>query len=221
MVDLLYIDEEPEQANKLVRAAAQSGFFDQNSVKAMQPLPTVSETIEAINEIGCRVLVTDFRLNEFAPEVTYFGTELVAAYQAIHDGFPCFVTTSFANDAIDSTHDANTVFSKAEAFATPKEEQPLPFFKRVRKKITEYEDMLEALSNRHSALLKKLEKDTLTPVERDELLRLDDQIEKALNSEHKMALDLRERALEPMSDLIRKTQKFLEDLEKGIEDGSE
>jgi hypothetical protein len=221
MVELVYVDEQPEQGNSVIRAAVQSKFFEQNAVIAIEPRPTLEETMAAIDDLKCKVLITDYRLSEFAPNVTFSGTDLVARYQSLHVGFPCFVTTSFANDAADEAVDVNLVYAKSEVLLAPDADRPLPFFHRVRKKIEEHESLLVTLTDRHAELLAKLTSDGLSEKETDELLNIDSRLETLFHSECVMTPDLKRLALQPMAELISKAEQLIADISIELnQDGS-
>jgi hypothetical protein len=209
MIELVYIDEQPEQRHAIHRAAALSNFFDQNAVVTLHPSPTLTETIAAIEDLDCKVLISDYMLSEYAPDVTFLGTELVAKYQELHLGFPCFVTTSFAQDAADKLSDLDLIYTKSEVLDTT---QPLPFFRRVRKKIEEYDRKIGGYSIRHADLLLKLRTGKITGPETNELLDIDGMLERMLHAESAMTPDLKRLAMKPMSDLISKTEELIADI---------
>lgn len=222
MLEIIYVDEQKSQANAVVRAAVQSDYFNQAGVKSIEPLETTEETMDLIDELGCKALITDFRLSEFAPHVKFNGADLVTQFQERHEGFPCFVTTSFANDAADEDIDVNLVFPKSDALkAVGGEHQTLPFFLRVRKKITEYDNLVTSLTARHSELLAKLGASALTETEAEELVSLDGQLERMLRADSSLPDSVKVFAMKPMTDLISKTEELIADISRTMQQGGE
>ena len=88
----------------------------------------------------CSALIADYRLSEHMAGVEFNGAELVQEYQRRFDRFPCFVATSFAEEAIQESIDTNIVFPKSDFLrAGGSGESPdseLPFFVRCAGKWT-------------------------------------------------------------------------------------
>jgi hypothetical protein len=223
MPELLYIDEVSGQRNLVLQAAVRSKHFSQTTVKGEEPRATIAETIELIESLGCKVLIADFRLKEFAPHVEFNGDELISAFLERHEGFPCFVTTARADEAADGDIDVNLVFSKSEALREDDDVHTLPFFLRVRKKIEEYEEHLMELRTAHESLITKLLAGELQTEEAKELISIDSELERMLRTDSALPAEVKQIALQPMTDLIAKTTQLLEDITAELEqkeDGS-
>ena len=220
MVELVYVDEQPGQAHHVLRRAVASKQFSVAQVKTIMPASTMDETIDEILSSHCKVLITDYRLSEHKADVQYNGAELVREFQRRFDRFPCFVTTAFAGEAVDEAIDTNIVFPKSdflgeEVGGDRRSRSDLPFFVRVRKKISEYDAFVAAAMEEWRWLGKKQEQgDGLTAQEVERLLELDDKLE-ALHGRHvaveghlkRNALDTFERIIEKAETLIAKIER--------------
>lgn len=222
MPRLVYVDEQDDQRRTMLRAAILSEEFADGEVQSLDPLPELDDMVGQIEDLRPEVVITDYRLTEYKAGIKYSGIELVAALQQRHKGFPCFVTTGFASDAAGeaaSTVDINTIYAKSETQVTSADsENTLPFFKRVRLKVDAYNALLQKLEAEHAALRAKLEKSTLTPAEVERLLIIDGEMEAMLGAQHSLPAELKRVALEPLTQIVGKAEKFLSDLEKAYGD---
>ena len=222
MVELVYVDEQEMQARQVLRSAVASKQFEQNEVKDLMPAPGLDETIQLVLAQDCKVLITDYRLSDHKPDVEFSGADLVREFQRRFDRFPCFVTTSFPEEAVTEPIDTNIIFPKSDFLggdADVEEEQvsELPFFVRVRKKIAEYETFVSRSIQEWRKLLNKSRNEgELNSQDVERLLELDDMLE-ALHGKH-VAVEhhLKRRAIEPFDRLIESTEKLIDKIESEI-----
>lgn len=223
MAELVYIDEQRAQAGQVLRSAVASGEFTRDQVWAIAPEGTLEDTIQQIVELHCKVLITDYRLSDHKPDVEFNGADLVRAFRDRFIDFPCFVTTSFPDQAIDETLDTNMVFPKSD-FLDREEAQnsELPFFKRVRKKIAEHErQVAEAQAELEHLSSQALERD-LDAGETQRFLDLDSYLEGVLGAQFAIERHVKVRALEPFDRLIGQTEELIEKIKNELgqpEDG--
>lgn len=210
MAELIYIDEQKAQAGQVLRRAVASGEFTQEQVYALEPESTLEGTIQKILELHCKVLITDYRLSDHKPDVEFNGAELVREFRDRFADFPCFVTTSFPDQAIEETIDTNLVFPKSDFLdREPQENSELPFFKRVRKKISEYERQVADAQSELQALSKLAIERDLEAHEAQRLLDLDSYLESVLGAQYAIEQHIKKRALEPFDRLIGQTEVLL------------
>ena len=100
--NILFIDEESTQHDQFM------DYFEQVCPEIVPqcefPLATVDEMLQRIEELSPDAVVTDFRLNEMRIDihynVKYNGIDLINAIREQREGFPCFVITSFDDEAV-------------------------------------------------------------------------------------------------------------------------
>ena len=216
MTEIIYIDEQSDQRWEVVRAAVHSGLFTQNQVEAIEPSNSLDETIDTILGYKCKVLITDYRLNEHKAGVEFNGIDLIREFQKRFDMFPCFVTTSFAGAASEDGFDINIIFPKSDFIDSNNRASTLPFFKRVRIKIEEYEQSLEQKKSKLRELMSKLKTENLSASDVQKLLDLDSQLEAMLGANHSIEKHLKEKAMEPFRNLISKTEDLIEKIEEEL-----
>ena len=222
MADLVYVDEQDTQANQVLRSAVASGQFAQNEVAMVIPAPTIRESIELILEHSCKVLIVDYRLSEYKPDVQFTGTELVRAFQQRFARFPCFVTTSFAAEAINEPIDTNVIFPKSDFLDNilPEEEvirSEIPFFLRVKKKIAAYESFVDSTISEWKELSAKGNREELTAAEVERLIQLDDVIEALHGKDVAIQTHIKKHALVPFHRLIGKAEALIKKIESEID----
>ena len=223
MAELVYVDEQSGQARQVLRSAVASDQFTMDQVAEVMPASGIDETIELILAHECKVLITDYRLSEHKADVEFTGADLVRAFQRRFDRFPCFVTTAFAEEAVDEPIDTNIIYPKSDFLGGDRvvEEgrvSDLPFFVRVRKKIAEYETFVsEAVQEWTDLLSKNEDKEGLNAQDAERLLELDDILE-ALHGRH-VAVEghLKRNALESFDRIIEKAEVLIDRIENEIE----
>ena len=226
MAELVYVDEQPAQANQVLRSAVASKQFTEDEVAKVIPAASIEETIDVILAHHCKVLITDYKLSEHKADVEFTGAELVREFQRRFDRFPCFVTTSFAKEAVDSALDINIIFPKSDFLdidmasdiaGEASRESELPFFVRVKKKISEYEAFVDSTTREWKQLTAKSEKESLSAEEAERLIQLDDLVE-ALSGKHLTVENhLKRQALEPFQRIIETAEALIKKIEKEID----
>lgn len=180
------------------------------------PKPDLDEFVQELLNSGAEAFVVDFRLNEYRTEVegliTYNGSDLIERILAFRKGFPCFVLTSFDEDAVQKTEDVNYVYPKD---ILVKELGQTTFTEKVRIQIEHYQAALRKNSERFEALLKRSMTQELTEAEESELLRLDSFLESALNGHESLPPEKKSKlAIGKIDELIYSTNELLKVLKE-------
>lgn len=222
MAELVYVDEQEAQANQVLRSAVTSEQFNQNEVVSIIPAASIDETIELILSYQCKVLITDYRLSEHKADVEFNGADLVREFQRRFDRFPCFVTTAFADQAVDDELDINIIFPKSDFLGgdlagESLQKSELPFFMRVRKKINEYEALVEITKQELEQLTEKSEKESLSAEEAERMIKLDELVEGFSGKHVSVESHLKRQALEPFQRIIKTAEALIEKIEKEID----
>ncbi len=221
MPEIVYVDEQPSEANQVLRSAVNSGYFTQDQVTAVPPNPTLEETIESILPHGCKALIADYRLSEHMASVQFTGVELVREYQRRFHEFPCFVATSFADEAIRESIDANIVFPKSEFLlasdSSESSDSEVPFFLRVRRKVDEYTSLMELTVSEFNKLAAASAKGELGSEKVERLLRLDDMVERLRGQHLALPSHLKKgQALATFGDLIERAEMLIHRIENQL-----
>lgn len=218
MYKLLFIDEENDDIEDFIDYIEEKDLEDLFEVKSIYPLDSLENMIEEIISIHPDAIVTDFMLNEIKTSikynVPYNGTELVKAFSEIREDFPCFVLTSFDDQAVSESDDVNIVYIKGILHGSEKDTKAKAnFLDRVKNQIIHYQVKLEKAEFRLLELIKKSENAFLDAPEKDELLRLDTLIENALDKKNNISKTAKsELQSEPLSELLKKVDELTKTL---------
>lgn len=182
------------------------------------PQPDLDEFVQELLHSEAEAFVVDFRLNEYRTEVerpiTYNGSELIEKILEIRKGFPCFVLTSFDEDAVQQTIDVNYVYPKG-ILNPDKQPGKITLADKIRVQIEHYQANLAKQNERFHGLLAKSEEVSLTEAEENELLKLDSFLESSL--EHRESLSPEKKsqlAVGKIDELIHSTQELLKALKE-------
>ena len=200
-----------------------SGQFTRNQVAVVLPERRLDATIELILTHHCKALIADYRLSDYMSEVEFSGVDLVMEYRRRFDGFPCFVATSFAGEAIQESIDTNIIFPKSD-FLRAKSGEPseseLPFFVRVRRKLEEYRSYEDATVAEFNELASRNERGELTPPQLERLIELDGIVERLCGKGVALPSHLKGRPLAVFGDLIGRAEALAKRVKRALEDES-
>lgn len=203
---IAYIDESQDEIRKFQRRV-----YDVFDVITFFPKTNLEEFVDELLGSDADAFVSDFRLNEYRIDINepinYSGAELVERLLNIRQGFPCFVLTSFDNDAIQETSDVNYVYSKD---VLTEEKQTSKFAERIRVQVEHYKNNVDALQSRFLDLVEKSENEDLTEEEENELLSIDTLLEKSINLKNALPDEKkRQLAIGKIDELIASTSDLL------------
>ncbi|EAY29201.1 hypothetical protein [Microscilla marina] len=206
MYKIAYVDEAPAERR-------QFQFYMHNesdiNVIPIEPVEHIDNLILKIIEAKVDALVVDFDLTDQNPVIDYKGDEVVDKLLKKREGFPVFIFTNFDEDAMDESYDVNIVYDKKlmsdEAFA-----DQIKFKERLKKQVKHYRHKLNVKEQRLLELINKRDSEGLTGVEEDELIDLDDTIQKALDKSLLMPRGIKTSTSdEKLTSLLKKTDEIL------------
>lgn len=217
---ILFVDEQQEDIDSFkdyIEEKDLEGIFE---VRASYPAESLDKIVEEIMNMNVDAVITDFRLNEYKENihynVPYDGTQLVKRIVDEREDFPCFVLTSFDDEAIGESEDVNIVYIKGILHGTEKETNArASFLDRLKNQIIHYQLKLKKAEARLIELLEKSEKEKLDALEEEELLQLDSLIEKSLDKKYIVPeVVKRTKESESLSQLLRAVDELKKKLDK-------
>lgn len=208
-----YIDENSRDIRNFKRRV-----YETLDVIGFIPKPDLDEFVQELLNSEAEAFVVDFRLNEYRTEVegpiTYNGSELIEKILETRKGFPCFVLTSFDEDAIQQTVDVNYVYPK-DILNPDKQPGKITLAEKIRVQIEHYQANLAMQNERFQALLAKSESKGLTEAEENELLKLDSFLESAFDDRESLSPEKKSQlAIGKIDELIHSTHELLKALKK-------
>ncbi|MDX2306420.1 MAG: hypothetical protein NW226_26665 [Microscillaceae bacterium] len=201
---IAYIDEFDQDTKQFQRYADQD--FE---IIPLLPTENIDDLIAQILESEVDAVIIDFDLTERNSNIQYKGDEVVRKILEIREDFPVFIFTSFDEQAIQQNDDVNMVYEK-DVMSEPELNKKIKFKERVKKQIEHYKQKFEDRKKRLQELNEiKLTK-TLTAYEEEELIELDDFIERYVSKKNKTPKKLKYReGSEQLSELIKNTEEIL------------
>lgn len=186
MFKIFFIDEQQDDIDAFNDYVDENNLSGEFEVTDMFPLNDLNEMIMKIMKSGADAVVTDYMLNEIKTEINYnvpyTGAELVKKLLGERVGFPCFVLTSFDDQAIHESNDVNLVYIKGILHETEKDSKAkATFLDRVKNQILHHRKLISNAEERLLSLIEKNENQSLDCYEEEELIELDSLIESSLD----------------------------------------
>jgi len=214
---VIYVDENDGARQDFYADAFFSEKFSE--VVVLAPRPALSEMLEDLMAYNFDALVSDFRLADASP-VEYDGNELVQAFSTTRKGFPCFIRTSFDDDALHVVDDVNLVYSK-ENGGTDSGRAGL--FDRVVLQVQRQRERLEKSVNELERLMERAP-DELTSHEVDRVVELDSYIEGYMGADHQAANSYKRSLFvnhisDRQSNIIADTERLIVEIRRVLNGG--
>lgn len=210
-----YVDEDINQVKKYQRRFKKLGFevIGYDFERGM----TLQELMNQLYSSDIDLLMIDYKLDE-SNKVTFNG-EAVA--NEIYDNKPLFPHIIFTNkkdDAEPHVEDWKIIFDKDEIFneGEEDEEKVIHFITTLERSIQQYRKHIQKRKDEISDLLKKGEKNGLTPKEQDSLISLQREL-RDLDKSQKKEIPEKLISFEKLEDLSQTRKEAEEFLRKLIE----
>lgn len=216
---IVYVDEDEDAREDFYIDAKRTKFF--RKIIVLPPEPTLEEMVANLVQINFEALISDFRLAD-AAGTDYDGSALVAKFLEIRTGFPCFIRTSYDNEALHAADDVNRVYSK-EIEVDGVGGRPL--FERINLQIQRQRRQMEEWSGELEELL-KVNRAMLSAPEIDRIIELDGLIEANMGGEHEIAqttkmLLLEGSFFERQNELLTATEELIDRIKKNLNSDNE
>lgn len=212
MYKVIYIDEERHQAGICYQSMKIAGFSEVFEFNHEFPLKDLESQIERIKELAPDVIISDHKLNDQKEDIEYdvdfTGVQLREEIVDMWRDFPCFVTTSYESDAIESVDEnVHYIYPKSEWSGDASQQKVQIFWKRVRLQVKIYQ---AKLANSKTRFIELSEKESLKESEILELEKLDDFLTGALHEDLFLSKKIKSKSsIESISDLITKAENIL------------
>lgn len=196
MYKILFIDEQKGDIDDFKDYVEAANSKENISVDAEYPLEDINEMIQLVIKHNPDAIVTDFMLNEYKEDidynVPYNGVQLVREFMSIREGFPCFVMTSFDDNAIKESEDVNMVYIKDILHGSERKTQAKAnFLVRVESQILHYKSKIQNAETEVLRLLQLRSKGKATMEEENELIRLDHFLEVSIDKKSSMPAEFK------------------------------
>ncbi|WP_321778112.1 hypothetical protein [Sulfurimonas sp.] len=220
MYKILYIDEHQEDIEDFLDYFEEKDNSGQFKIKYLLPEKTLEEMYIKIFEENPDAIISDYMLNEYKNDidynVPYTGVDLTEMILENKDKFPCFVLTSYDDDAIKTSQDVNIIYIKDILHGSEeKTNAKANFLDTVEHQIIHYKKRIENSQAELLELIEKSNKEPLNAPEEARLLELDSFIEKSTSQKSAIPEHLKgTKNLDELHKMIDSTDKLLEELQK-------
>ncbi|AKX57678.1 response regulator transcription factor [Thiopseudomonas alkaliphila] len=216
MKKIVFIDEDRNMLNTFKSHINMSSFKSEFEVVTFYPLESLEKTIEKIHENKPDAIISDYELNDKKDfvngvnySVPYNGADLIKSFLNERPGFPCFILTSYDDDAMLHTDDINRVYIK-NVLNENTESNHVSFLGRVLKQIANYKNLQKQRQDRLKELVEKSQRSTLNDKEEEELINLDTLVEQANSMSSAVPKELKKSTNnEKLSELLHTAEKLL------------
>lgn len=206
---IAYIDESPDETREFQNYAKTE--FD---VIPITPMSSINDLVAQIINTKAEAVIIDFDLTDKDPKIHYKGNKVAEKILEIREGFPVFIFTSFDEQAIQQSDDVNIIYEK-RVMGEKDYDEKIKFKERVKKQIDNYKKKIEAKEKRLLELLEARKQKPLKNIEENELIELDNFLEKSLNKSHLIPSDLKSTTnTQRLNSLLEKADSILEKLKK-------
>jgi len=136
MLRIAIIDEDDDDIERFQLYVHRNDTDKKFIVIPISPKQDFNETLDDILGANLDAVISDYRLNEYKANITYDGITLVNAILERKADFPCFVLTSFDDDAVKDSDDVNIVYIKG--IMNGESNAKITFLERIEKQIQKY-----------------------------------------------------------------------------------
>jgi len=208
---ILYVDEVDSERRRF-----KTYIYNNDTDKEFTTIaPEIDYELEAfvdtiLNE-NYDAIITDHKLNEENSNIQFDGIDLVEAILKKRINFPCFILTSFDDEAVRDGEDVNIVYIKGLMESDEeKEGHKAKFIDKIKNQIKHHRKKIDTAKNELEELIKK---DYLDALDEARLLELDTYIEKVTNIPSSLPLHLKSmQNLCELHKMIDNTEKLLAEL---------
>ena len=205
---ILFIDEERVQQDRFMDYI--EAVSTDVEVKCMVPLSSLEDMLHKIEASCPDAIVTDYQLNEIYT-VQYNGIDLVNAIREKWEHFPCFVITSFDDEAVNSSEDVNLVYIKDLLNRRPGDESKVTFLERIVCQIDKYRTRIAKAKQELATLILKRKSGDANVYDEQRLIKIDTLLEKSVAGNESIPEDLKKLSnIERLNALIAKADEILE-----------
>lgn len=208
---ILFIDEERAQQDIFM------DYFESVCPEIVPecelPLSTIEEMLQKIEALCPDAIVTDFQLNDIRVDVSYAvkynGIELIRAIRARWEAFPCFVVTSYDDDAVNSSDDVNLVYIK-DILNSRYDKAKVTFAERIIRQVDKYRSKIGEAKQKLAELIDKRNSGVANVYDESHIIELDTFLEKSLGAHDAIPRELKELSnLKRLNELIGKVDELL------------
>lgn len=219
MYRVVFIDELKVEIDDFIDYMEQNSLKSELEIIPEFPAEDQAEMIDIIFKHNPDAVVTDFMLNEMKTDIKYTvpynGVQLVTAIQQIRDSFPCFVMTSYDDQAISQSPDVNLVYVKGLLYDSENLNARSSFSDRVKSQIMHYQAAIQKDEKELERLLDLKDKGTATAKDEERIIELDAILESRIDKRSSIPDDFKILSNESkLTEMLNKVDEMLKSIKK-------
>ena len=212
---ILFVDEVDADIRRFQRYVHKNDIDNQFNLITMTPENSLENFMKKIKNENFDAIITDHKLHEENANISFDGIELVREIFKEKVGFPCFVLTSYDDEAVENGDDVNIVYIKGLMDKDGENKAHATFLTKIENQIKHYRKKIEDAQTQLLELINKSKEIPLNANEESKLLELDTFIEKATSRASSIPEHLKgTKNLDELHKMIDSTDKLLEELKK-------
>jgi DNA-binding NarL/FixJ family response regulator len=220
MYKIIFIDEQKTDIEDFKDYVEETNSNEKFEVIGEFPQEEFEEMVQVIFKHNPDAIITDFMLNEMKEDikynVPYNGVQLVQEILSIRESFPCFVMTSFDDNAIKASDDVNLVYIKNILHGSEKAAKvKANFLQRVESQIIHYKSKIANAENKLRRLLELRDSNNATIEDEEEIIRLDHFLEKSIDKRNAIPEEYKSLSnTKRLKEIISKVDELLKKVDK-------
>ena len=210
---ILFVDEVEADIRRFQRYVHRKDTEKKFKLIVKIPENTLENFMNEIVDENFDAIITDHKLHEENANISFDGIDLVREILSSKIGFPCFVLTSFDDEAVIHGDDVNIVYIKGLMDRDGENKAHATFLDKIENQIKHYRKRIQNAENELLSLIEKSKKTSLNAQEEARLLELDTFIEKSTNQPSSLPKHLKStKNLDELHKMINNTDTLLDEL---------
>ncbi len=220
MYKIIFIDEQKTDIDDFKDYVDETNSNEKFEVIGEFPQEELEEMIQVIFKHNPDAIVTDFMLNEMKDDikynVPYNGVQLVQEILTIRESFPCFVMTSFDDNAIKASDDVNLVYIKNILHGSEKAAKvKANFLQRVESQIIHYKIKITNAERELNRLLELRNSNKANIEDEEAIIRLDHFLETSIDKRNAIPEEYKSLSnTKRLTEIISKVDELLKKVNK-------
>lgn len=208
---ILYVDEVASERRRFQLYIHDNDSEQNFEVVAPELDDNLNDFLDTIMREHYDAIITDHKLNEENSKIQYDGIELVEAILKCKFSFPCFILTSFDDEAVRDGSDVNIVYIKGLMDSDEEQEgYKAKFIDKIENQIKHHRKNIQEAQNELVELLSKPYRDAK---DEERLIELDTYIEKTTDTPSAIPAQLKGgNNLAKLHQMIQNTDQLLKEL---------
>ncbi len=220
MYKIVFIDEQADDIGDFKDYVDAINSNEKFEVIGEFPQEELDEMLQIIFKHNPDAVVTDFMLNEYKESikynVPYNGVQLVQEILSIRQSFPCFVMTSFDDNAIKASDDVNLVYIKDILHGSEKiTNAKANFLERIESQIIHYKTKINNAEKELYRLLELRNAEKATIEDEEIIIRLDHFLETSIDKRNAIPEEYKSLSnTKRLAEIISKVDELLKKVER-------